>query len=288
MKITFSTFLFAMFMFLSSCSLNRMAIRSMTPIFQNSVEALYEESDLVLAEQAMASDLKLIDGMLKSDPQNKELLLLASQGYAGYALGFCEDEDNERAKLFYQRAKEYALLILRQNSNFAEAEKKGIEELSAVINTMGIDDVPALFWAGFSWAGYINLALDEPAALLGLPKTQIIMERIAQLDPTYFDGAVYLYFGALYGMKPIIMGGDPKKAKEYFDKNIELTEGKYMMAYVYMAKYYAAKILDEELFDSYISKILDAPVDILPGKQLFTQLAKKKAKYLRAQKEELF
>jgi hypothetical protein len=274
--------------FLSSCSLNRMAIRSMTPIFNNSVEALYEESDLALAEQAMAADLKLIDGMLKSDPNNKELLLLAAQGYAGYALGFCEDEDNERAKVFYLRAKEYALRVLRQNDDFRKAEKKDADSFSDVVKKMGAKNVPALFWAGFSWAGYINLSLDNPAALLSLPKTEILMNRVADLDSSYFDGAVYLYFGAVNGMKPRIMGGDPQKAKIFFDKNIALTQGKYMMAYVYMAKYYAAKILDEELFDEYLGKVIATPVDIMPGKELFTQIAKKKAKYLSAQKENIF
>ena len=288
MKKTLILVIFSIFLFLSSCSLNRMAIRSMTPIFNSSVEALYEETDLTLAEQAMASDLKLIDGMLKSDPDNKDLLLLAAQGYAGYALGFCEDTDNERAKVFYLRAKEYALRVLRQNDEFKKAENKSADAFAAEIKNMKLKDVPALFWAGFSWAGYINLSLDNPEALLDLPKTQVIMEQIAALDPAYFDGAVYLYFGAVYGMKPRIMGGDPDKAKEYFDKNIQLTNDKYMMAYVYMAKYYAAKILDEELFDSYIKKILEAPVNIMPGKELFTQIAKKKAKYLMTQKENIF
>jgi hypothetical protein len=274
--------------FLSSCSLNRMAIRSMTPIFNNSVEALYEESDLTIAEQAMAADLKLIDGMLKSDPDNEDLLLLAAQGYAGYALGFCEDTDNERAKLFYLRAKEYAFLVLRKNKDFKKLEKKDVNSFSSAIKGMKLENVPALFWAGFSWAGYINLSLDNPVALLGLPKTDVIMEQVANLDPTYFDGAVYLYFGAVNGMKPRIMGGDPQKAKKYFDKNIQLTNDKYMMAYVYMAKYYAAKILDEELFDTYLKKVIDAPVNILQGKELFTQIAKKKAEYLLSQKEDIF
>ncbi len=288
MKKIFYIIFTALLLLLSSCSLNRMAVRSMTPIFNSSVEALYEESDLTIAEQAMASDLKLIDGLLKSDPNNKDLLLLAAQGYAGYALGFCEDVDNERAKLFYLRAKEYALRVLRQNSAFREAEKKSPQDFSAAVKKMKRDDVPALFWAGFSWAGYINLSLDNPAALLELPKTRVIMEQIAALKPSYFDGAVYLYLGAVYGMKPRIMGGDPQKAKMYFDKNIQLTDGKYMMAYVYMAKYYAAKILDEQLFDSYIRKIEEAPLDIMPGKELFTQIAKKKAKYLMSKKENIF
>ena len=273
---------------ISSCSLNQIVIRQMEPILQQSSNALYEESDLQLAEQALAANLKLVEGLLKSDPENEELLLLLAQGYAGYALGFVEDVDPERAKVFYLRARDYALRVLRKDNTFKEAENADLEVLTKVVNSYGVEKVPPLFWAGFAGAGYLNLDLGNPMALVELPKIQLFMDRVEALEPSFYYGAVYLYQGSVLGMKPIIMGGNPQLAKEYFEKNLELNQNKFLLAYIYMAKYYAAKVLDEELFDQYIKVVQDAPVDILPEMTLITQIAKRKAELLSKSKEDIF
>jgi len=273
---------------ISSCSLNQIVIRQMEPILQQSSNALYEESDLQLAEQALPANLKLVEGLLKSDPENEELLLLLAQGYAGYALGFVEDVDPERAKVFYLRARDYALRVLRKDNTFKEAENADLEVLIKVVNSYGVEKVPPLFWAGFAGAGYLNLDLGNPMALMELPKIQLFMDRVEALEPSFYYGAVYLYQGSVLGMKPIIMGGNPQKAKEYFEKNLELNQNKFLLAYIYMAKYYAAKVLDEELFDQYIKVVQNAPVDIIPEMTLITQIAKRKAELLSKSKEDIF
>lgn len=272
----------------SSCSINKIVIRQMEPILQQSSNALYEESDLQLAEQALAANLKLVEGLLKNDPTNEELLLLLAQGYAGYALGFVEDIDSERAKLFYLRARDFALRVLRKDQAFLNAENNNLETLTKVVNTYDVSKVAPLFWAGFAGAGYINLDLGNPMALLDLPKIQLFMDRVEAVKPSFYYGAVYLYQGSVLGMKPIIMGGNPEKAKEYFEKNLELNNKKFLLAYIYMAKYYAAKILDEKLFDQYLKIVEEAPVDIIPEMTLITQIAKYKAKLLKKSKEDIF
>lgn len=271
-----------------SCSPSAFVLRQMTPVLENSAEALYEESDLEIAEQALASNLKLLEGLLKSDPQNKELLLLLAQGWSGYALGFAEDENPRRAKEFYLRARDYALRVLNQKKGFAEARQLGVTGLERFLQKFDKEEVPALFWCGFAWGGYANLSLDDPDAILALPEIQRYMQRVEELQPDYFHGAVYLFMGSVYGMKPRIMGGDPDKAGAYFEKNFKLNKGRFLLAYVYAAKFHAAKILDEALFDSYLKRVMKTPVDVQPGLQLFNQIAKKKARKLMEQKEELF
>ncbi len=280
--------IFTVLALIMACSPTTFVIRQMGPALGKSALALYEEDDLQIAEQALASNLKLIEGLLKSDPDNKVLLLLASQGYAGYALGFAEDQNPPRAKRLYLRARDYALRILRQDEDFVQAETKGADALQAYLKNYGSEEVPALFWAGFSWAGFANLSLDNPEALLALPEIQILMERVEALQPEYFYGSVYLFFGGMYGMKPVIMGGDPQKALTYFKRNMDLNNNEFLLAQVYAAKFYAAKILDETLFDSYLKQVLDMPIDKRPEWRLLNQIAKEKARRLLAQKEDLF
>ena len=271
-----------------SCSPTSFILRQMTPVLENSAESLYEESDLQIAEQALASNLKLLEGLLKSEPQNKELLLLLAQGWAGYALGFAEDENPQRAKLFYLRARDYALRVLNQKPGFEEARKQRVDRLEHFLKRFNKKDVAALFWTGLARAGFANLSLNDPEAILALPEIQLYMQRVEELQPDFFYGAVYLFRGSLYGMRPRLLGGDPEKAGICFEKNFKLNNGVFLLAYVYAAKFYAAKILDEELFDQYLNHIEKIPVDIRPGLQLFNQIAKKKARILREQKEDLF
>ena len=279
--------LIGLFLF-QSCSMDRFVIRQTGALLDYGVLALYEETDLKLAEQAMASDIKLLEGMIKGDPENEHLLLLTTQALAGYALGFAEDEEPERAKVFYKRAKEYGLRVLRQNNAFAEADTGSLDEYILAVNNLDEEYIGALFWTGFAWAGWINLSIDDPRAMIDLTKVQILMERVLKLDETYFHGSTHLFFGSVWGLKPRMLGGNPEKAKEHFDKNLQITEGKFLLTYVYYAQFYAAKILDEDLFNSFVVKIEETPVDVLPGYQLMNAIAKKKVKYLKDFGQEWF
>lgn len=279
--------LIGLFLF-QSCSMDKFVIRQTGALLDYGVLALYEETDLKLAEQAMASDIKLLEGMIKGDPENEHLLLLTAQALAGYALGFAEDEEPERAKVFYLRARDYGLRVLRQNDSFAEADTGSLDDFTLAVKNMDEDDIDALFWTGFAWAGWINLSIDNPRAMIDLTKVQILMERVFEIDETYFHGATHLFFGSIWGLKPRMLGGDPEKAKEHFEKNIQITEGKFLLTYVYYAMFYAAKVLDEDLFYSFVIKIEETPVDVLPGYQLMNAIAKSKVKYLKAFGEDWF
>lgn len=273
---------------IQSCSMEKLIIRQVGGVLDYGVIALYEETDIKLAEPAMASDIKLLEGLIKGDPENDHLLLLTSQAIAGYALGFAEDEEPERAKSLYLRAKEYGLRILRQNETFAANEKSNIDDFTKAVNALDSEYLAAIFWTGFSWAGWANLSIDNPRALIELPKVQVLMQRVLDLDERFFHGSAHLFFGSIWGTRPPMLGGSPEKAKEHFEKNIEITEGKFLITYLYYARYYAAKVLDEDLFNEFIVKIESTPVDVLPGYQLLNVIAKNKVKYLKDLQKELF
>lgn len=271
-----------------SCSMDRFVIRQTGALLDYGVLALYEETDLKLAEQAMASDIKLLEGMVKGDPENEHLLILTSQALAGYAMGFAEDEEPERAKVFYLRARDYGLRVLHQNDSFAEADTGSLDDYHLAVKNLDKDYLDALFWTGFAWAGWINLSIDNPRAMIDLTKVQILMERVLEIDETYFHGATHLFFGSIWGLKPPMLGGDTEKAKEHFEKNLQITNSKFLLTYVYYALYYAAKVLDEDLFNSFVVKIEETPADVLPGYQLLNMIAKKKVTYLKTFGEEWF
>lgn len=273
---------------INSCSLQKIALRSTTNLLNNGVQAIYQEQDLQIAEQAIASNMKLLEGLYQSDPRNKNILMLLTQGYASYSLGFVEDEDPDRAKLFYLRARRYGLELLGLTSAFKDSipyqEKPFIERLAYIKEK----DVPALFWTAFAWGGWINLSKDDAQAIFDLGKVKAMMSRVLEMDEGFFFGAAHLFFGSIYGALPKLLGGDPEKAKEHFNRSLELSDNKFILPYVYLARYYAQPLLDEALFDQYLETIENAPIDVLPDFELLTAIAKNKAHKLSDKREELF
>lgn len=273
---------------MSGCSLQKFALKTTTGLFKYGIEALYEEPDLIIAEQAIASNLKLLDGFYIAEPRNKELLLMLTQGYASYSLGFVEDKSVERAQLFYLRARDYGLDLLRLTSAFKDSIPVREADFLNRIGRLKKKDVPALFWTAFAWAGWINLSKDNAQAIFDLGKVKGMMNRVQELDESFFFGSVHLFFGSIYGSLPKMLGGDPDKAKAEFDRCLEINQGKFILTYVYLARYYAQPTLDEALFDKYLKIVLLAPEDILPGYELITSIAKEKAQNLIVKKEDLF
>ena len=271
-----------------SCSLEKFVIRQTGTLLDYGVIALYEETDLVIAEQALASNIKLLEGMIKGDPENEHLLMLTSQAIAGYVLGFVEDENPERARPLYLRARNYAARVLYQNGFNLTEENLLIDQYKKKVDSIDEEQIDALFWSAFSWAGWINLSLDNPQSFVDLPKVEVLMNRVLEIDSTYYHGAGLLFFGSIWGTKPKMLGGDPEKAKQYFERNLEITKGNFLLTYVYYARYYAAKILDEDLYKNQLNTIKETPNDVLPGEQLLNAIAKKKADYLLSRTEDIF
>lgn len=83
-------------------------------------------------------------------------------------------------------------------------------------------------------------------------------------------------------------GGDLEKAKEHFMKALDLGQGKFLMAYVYYAKYYARKMMDRELFVSTLQKVLETPAETSPDLILANTVAKKEAEELLGRVGEYF
>ncbi|MBI5240201.1 MAG: hypothetical protein HY926_06990 [Elusimicrobia bacterium] len=273
-KIAFLIPLFA----LCSCSLNTLALRSTTTMMSRGVSTYYDESDPQLAREAMASQLKFIEGLLQSGPKDERLNLLAAEGFGGYAFLFIEDAQPERAKALYLRGRDYALRSLGTDPDGAEQALPGA----------GRADAAALFWAAFCWAGYINLAKDSPAAVSELPKAVAVMKRSHELDPDYNFAGSDQFFGVYFASRPRLLGGDTDKAKEHFKWAELLTEGKYLMTYVLEAKSLAVALQDRALFESLLAKVKAAPAGSLPHSRLADEVAKLKAAALMEKIDDLF
>ncbi len=272
---------------LAGC-IRSIAVSTVGGIVDEGFAAFTDETDLAFAEQALPANIKLLEVMLRNDPGNTRLLRLASEGYSSYALAFLEDSDKPRAREFYERGKNYALRILREEEDYARALDGTLEDLKAVLATKDRSDAPAAFWAAFGWGSAIYLNLTSPDAIADLPKTETLMEFVARQDSAYYFGGADVFLGTLYGSKPRFFGGDPVKARQHFERALRINRGQFLMTYVYYARSVAVQTQDEALFDQLLAKVLQAPPDTLAGARLANQVARKKAESLLSRKQEIF
>ena len=272
---------------LSGC-IQQIAVSTVGGIVDDGFGGFTEEADLEFARDALPGNLKLIDVLLKSEPDNERLLRLASQGYNSYALAFLEDSDPERARAFYLRGRDHALKILRTDERIAKALSAHPDELRAVLTATPASMVPAAFWAAFGWGSYIYLSLDNTDALADLPRAEALMQFVADNDSVYYYAGADLFLGMLYGSRSKMLGGDPAKSRMHFERALRITDRKFLMAQLYYARSYATQNLDEELFDALLAEVESASLEVLPENRLANAVAKQKAALLKAKKPELF
>lgn len=264
------------------------AIRTVGGILDDGMEAFYEEPDLQLAREALGSNLKLVEALIKGDPENEQLLLMASQGFSAYALAFVEDDSAERAAHLYMRGRDYALRVLLADEDFATGFAGSVPVFKEALAKLDKDDVPAVFWAAFGWGAAINLSRTDPAAIADLPRVNAMMEFVAAHDRAYYYGGALVYLATMNAVTPVMLGGNPERSKALFDEALALTHEEFLMTLVYYAQSYAMLTLNKELFDELLDKVDRTSLDVLPEARLPNVVAKEKARRLRAKAQDYF
>lgn len=280
-----------------------MAVRQAAGFFTESRKVFEQETDLELAETSIAANLKLLEAMRVHDPKNEELNLLLAEIYSVYTLSFVEDKMDEaeaqrkdseaarqraRAREFYLRARDFAGHVLLQRLKTESIAALSEAELSEKLGKLDKDDIAPLFWYAFAWGSAINLDREDVAALSELPKIEIMMAQVKSWDESYYFAGAWLFEGVYFGARNAMMGGDLERAKNAFERNLALTQGKILITPYFYARTYCVFAQDQKCFDANLRRVLDAPTDINPEQRLANVLAKKKAARLMRRRSELF
>ena len=265
----------------------KMTVLSTATLLEDIAAASYKQSDLTVIREGMPAYLLLMDGMVESWPKNDRLLLGAAQGYASYASAFVEDRDKNYASVLYAKARDYALQSLVERG-FKKPREKLFDEFAEDLNDLGQNDVPYLFWAAASWGSWIGLNLNSMEAIAELPRVELMMKKVLELDESFHYGGPHLFMGIWFASRPKIAGGNLDLARDHFEKAIALGQGKFLMTEVYYAQYYARRKFDEDLFKSILQKVLDTPADVVPELTLMNTVAHQKAKKMLVDMDEYF
>jgi hypothetical protein len=272
--------------FVAGCM--KLALRASPALLQNFSDAVFEECDPEFAREAIPANLVLMEGLLKTDPNNKKILTLLAMGFSGYGMLFLEKDAPERASQFYLRARSYGIRALGDKGSILVDPGTKMEELKAVLEDMENGNFEALFWTAVAWNAWINTNLDKPAALAQLGATKACLERLLELNENYLYGFPHILMGTILAATPPMLGGDIQGAKINFDKALAIGDRKFFLAQYYYARYYTPRTQDKTLFIGLLGEVSKGDPRALKNVCLINTVTQKRADQLREMVDELF
>lgn len=263
---------------LLTCGCSRIVSHYTSPLLTDLTQSLMSQKDVVMAEQGTPAFLLLLDGLIAHSPQDKDLLLAGAQAYSAYNTAFVGERAKDRSKLIAERAKDYGMrALLAHCPRFAKIKDQRMPEFSAFLGGLGPRDVPYLFHAASSWLGWIQANADSFDAIADLAKVQRMLERVIELDETFYYGTAHTMLAALLTVNPPSLGGKPEQARVHFERALEISGGQFFPIYVLYAERYAKLVYNEELYFTLLQKVVDTPVDAVADLTLINVLAQQQA-----------
>jgi predicted anti-sigma-YlaC factor YlaD len=283
----------------AACSVRGMAVNTAANAMAGSGSGFASDDDPELVRAAVPFGLKVMESLLEASPRNRNLLLSLASGFTQYANGFIETDamplrysDPEayaqaraRALRMYLRGRDYGLRGL-------ELRRPGVTlalrlEPEAAVARLGREDVPLLYWTGAAWGAAISAGLEDPALLADFPAVRALLARVLALDPDFDAGAVHEVMLALESV-PALMGGSEARARQHFERAVELTAGRKASPYVGLAAGIAVSRQDRAEFEALLRSALAVDVDAEPRLRLVNLISQRRARYLLEQAEYLF
>ncbi len=252
----------------------------------NLSNAILDQDDPETVEAGVPAYLLLTDSLIAGDPQNEHQLLAGSKLYGAYASAFVKDP--ERTKRLARKARDYgdrALCV--HGSRLCDLYARPFDDFAALLATLKKGDVPVLYASASAWAGWIQANSSDWNAIAYLAKVKAVMVRVAELDEAYDHGEAHLYLGVIASLLPPALGGKPEEGRAHFERAIELSAGRDLMAKVEFARRYARGTYDRELHDRLLHEVLAADVHA-SGLTLSNALAQRLARELLASADSYF
>jgi hypothetical protein len=289
----------------SGCNIQKLTVNTTSKVLVKAQPAIKQEPDYDLAARAIPASLKTVEGFHMVDPENKRLVKILAEGYCQYATGFIEDEweqasldkrfddaeyQSQRATKAFIRCMGYGLELL--GGDWKKALSGEGNAFARKVAGAGVDERDGLLWVGVGLAGAINQNKDDIALVSQLPKARAIFERIAQLDENDGDrdpalrALPHIALASMAVAMSKAMGGRPELGQKHFQRAIELTHDKFLLAKVFYARRYAVAVQDKALFRKTLVEVLQTDPAVWPDQRLANEIAHRRARrYLKNEKE---
>lgn len=219
--------------------MNKIVVEGAGSLIYSSSDGILAESNYEIFKSGVAGNLLLIEGMLSQSPKNLDLLATLNKGYVGYAFAINETQmyQEEWAEENSEEGKKQALLNYTRALNFGIrylAEKKiAFSDILLLMNdgkkiTALFDknlnqnkrDQEIVLFTAQAFAALINLQKDNIGLVSQLPAAKKMFDWVCLKNPSINFGTCDIFYGAYEAGRPPMLGGNPKKGKELFQKAI--------------------------------------------------------------------
>jgi hypothetical protein len=299
---------------LSGCiDTKKIAVSTTSKILVRGQPAVKMESDWTHASRALPGSLKTVEAFHIAYPDIGRLVAVLAEGYCQYGSGFIEDEwevayyDKDydlaeeisgRATKMYVRCTNYALKML--GGKWKENIFGEFDTINEMITKAGNGKRDGLMWAGMGIASTINHNKDNMGMVAQLPTAKALLMKVVELDDKHnLEAGIkratpHVALGMLYAGQSPKLGGKPEKAKEHFNRAMELSidpndpdkRVRFLLAKVFFAKQYGVIMQDREFFHKTLIEVLQTPPNIWPEQRLANEIAHRRARrYLSMEKE---
>ena len=297
MKAKNCVLLLSLFPLLASCSINKMAINSVSNALTGtgSADVFTADSDPELVGDALPFAIKMYESLLSQNPNHQGLLLTTGSLFVMYANAFVQGPAERMDAIDYYAERHAALdrakkLYLRGNAllysaldkkypGFSAASLEG-GTLEALLRKCKKEDVPLLYWTVASGLSAYSIDVFDFALGSGIPKWGPMIARAYELDPDFNNGAIDEFYILYYAALPESLGGDKARAEIHFKRALEKTRGLAAGPYVSYAQANCVPAQDYDAFKENLEKALAIDVDDEPSMRLVNILSQRKAKYM--------
>jgi len=240
---------------LSSCQLLLTPITN--KISDDLASAILNHDDVSLIEDGLPAYLIMLDALIVGNPKNTKLLFAAAELNSAYAMAFVSEP--ERKQLMTKKAWDLATqAACMRNKKLCGIDSMSFAEVASTVSELSLKDVPTIYGVMSTWASWLDAHQSDYGALAQLPSVHVLLDRLLELDENYYLGAPHLYKAVLDSIIPPLLGGNLERAREHFEKVIELSSGKNLYAKVLMAKQYARLAFDRTLHDKLLNEVISA------------------------------
>ncbi len=251
--------------------------------------------DYEIAKSGAGAGIVQFEGMHALSPDNPNALFMLTKSWAGYGVGFAEDDmqlaqdagdddlveyHRKRARMAYDRAVYYGVTLMSQTAEGFQEAKKSQETLAKWVkaNFKTHADAEILLWTGEAWllrAGLMASDDQEGGAFVAELFVAIpLLERAVEIDESvarYMGLVMLAAYHSRSGMAEMDEG------KKLFERALAKTEHRDLVVQMVYATKYACAKGDPVLYQSLLNQVLQAD-DPDPEQRLENTIAKRQAK----------
>jgi len=283
--------------FLTSCSINKMAINAISNALTGtgSANVFMTDNDPELVGGALPFAIKMYETLLSQNPDHEGLMLTTGSLFVMYANAFVQGpadmldpvdyyyertEANERAKKLYLRGN--AILNTALDKKFPGFSSATAEDgsLDSLLKKFKKEDVPLLYWTAAGGIAAYSLDVFDFELGYQIPEWDAMIARAYELDPDFNNGAIDELYIQFYAALPENLGGDKDKAELHFKRALEKSNYLSAGAYVSYAKSICIPAQDYDAFEENLQKALAIDIDADPSARLLNVISQRKARSL--------